>query len=95
MSSERERIMGATSKLLPRGQVTVPQAIRDQARLKPGDLLTFRVTADGTVEIKPVPRLSVDQLVERYPIAGPIDEVNDRDEWEAEAAKDAFSARDA
>lgn len=87
--------MAALSKLLPRGQVTVPRAIRDEAGLEPGDLLSFRVTSDGAVEFKSVPRLTVDQLVERYPIDGPIDEARGREEWEAEVAKDALGTRDA
>lgn len=87
--------MVALSKLLPRGQVMVPRAIREEAGLEPGDLLAFRVTRDGTVEIKPLPHLTVDQLVERYPFDGPIDEAHDREEWEAEAAKDALGTRDA
>ena len=85
----------ALSKLLSRGQVTVPRAIRQQAGLEPGDLLTFRVTDAGTVEIKALPRLTVDELVELYPIEGPIDETVDREQWEAEAANEAFGTRDA
>ena len=87
--------MVAVSKLLPRGQVTVPHAIRRQAGFEAGDTLTFRVTGEGTVEIKALPRLTVAELVKRYPIEGPIDEAADREKWEAEAAKDVFGANDA
>ena len=85
--------MVALSKLLPRGQVTLPKAIRRQAGLRPGDVLTIRVTGEGAVEIKALPRLTVAELVERYPIEGPINEPADRELWEAEAAKEVFGSR--
>ena len=45
------------------------------------------------MEIKALPRLTVAELVERYPIEGPINEPADRELWEAEAAKEVFGSR--
>ena len=86
--------MVVLSKLLPRGQVTLPRSIRREAGFAPGDVLTLRVTGEGTVQIKALPRLTVADLAARYPIDGPINEAVDRECWEAEAAKDVFGARD-
>ena len=41
------------STLTSKGQVTVPQAIRKQLGLHPGDRLAFRLRHDGVVEVVP------------------------------------------
>ncbi len=82
--------MAIFGKVLPRGQVTLPRAIRQSAGVKPGDIVTFQTTAPGTVEIKVLPRLRLADLLARYPIEGPIDEAADRECWQADAAKDVF-----
>jgi AbrB family looped-hinge helix DNA binding protein len=86
--------MAAVSRMLARGQVTVPREIRKATGLKPGDLVTFRATAPDTVELKILPRLTLAEMLDRYRIKGPIHEVADREAWQAEAAKDVFGDRD-
>lgn len=39
--------------LTSKGQLTVPKAIRDQLRLRPGDKLDFVVQVDGRIEVVP------------------------------------------
>ena len=68
-----------TGRVLSRGQVMLPQAIRRAAGFEPGDLLSFRVTAPGTVEVIRLPRLTLEESFERYRITVPVD---DRD-WQA------------
>jgi len=41
--------MSTESTLTSKGQTTVPKAIRDSLRLKPGDRITFTPLPDGTV----------------------------------------------
>jgi bifunctional DNA-binding transcriptional regulator/antitoxin component of YhaV-PrlF toxin-antitoxin module len=82
--------MVALSKLLPRGQVTLPRSIRRQAGFEPGDTLTFRVKDEGVVEVRALPRLTLAEALQRYKIEGPIDEKADREEWQDEAAKDVI-----
>ena len=41
--------MSAESTLTSKGQTTVPKAIRESLRLKPGDRITFTPMPDGTV----------------------------------------------
>jgi antitoxin PrlF len=41
--------MSTESTLTSKGQTTVPKAIREMLRLKPGDRITFTPMPDGTV----------------------------------------------
>jgi antitoxin PrlF len=41
--------MSSESTLTSKGQTTVPKAIRESLRLKPGDRITFTPMPDGTV----------------------------------------------
>jgi AbrB family looped-hinge helix DNA binding protein len=59
--------------VLARGQVTLPREIRRAADLRPGDRVTFRVTDQGTVEIRALPRLTLSEALERFRIEGAID----------------------
>ena len=81
-------------KVLPRGQVTLPRAIRRAAGLKPGDQVIFRATGPGRVEMTVLPRLTLAEALERYRIEGPIDDAADREEWQAVAARDVLGAQD-
>ena len=80
----------AHGRVLARGQVTLPREIRRAARIKPGDVVTFRVIAPGEIEITALPRLSLSEALERYQILGPIDEAADRVQWEVRAAEDVL-----
>ncbi|MBI4493729.1 MAG: AbrB/MazE/SpoVT family DNA-binding domain-containing protein [Chloroflexi bacterium] len=73
--------------------MTLPRSIRRAVGLKPGDVVTFRAVGPGTVEISVLSRLRLADLLERYPIEGPIDEAVDREQWEARAAQDVFGER--
>lgn len=42
-----------TSTLTRKGQTTIPKAIREQLKLKPGDRIGFSVEADGRVHLVP------------------------------------------
>lgn len=41
--------MSSESTLTSKGQTTVPKAIRERLRLRPGDRITFTPMPDGTV----------------------------------------------
>jgi bifunctional DNA-binding transcriptional regulator/antitoxin component of YhaV-PrlF toxin-antitoxin module len=86
--------MVVVGRILARGQVTLPRAIRRATGLKPGDVVTFKATAPDTVEVKVVPRLTLAEMLDLYRIEGPIDEAADREAWQAVAAKDVLGARD-
>ena len=78
----------ALAKVLARGQVTLPREIRRLAGIKPRDSLNVEVLGPGRLQVTALPKLSPRQLRDRYPIEGPIDEVADRDAWQAAAAGD-------
>lgn len=84
----------AIGKVLSRGQVTLPREIRRAASVRPGDTVVFRVTGPGTIELKTLPRLSLDEALERYRIEGPVDLASDRAQWQAQAASDSFGKPD-
>ncbi len=48
------------SAITSKGQATIPKAIRDHLRLKPGDRVKFFVHPDGTVVL--LPKLPVSSL---------------------------------
>jgi len=48
------------SAITVKGQATIPKAIRDHLRLKPGDRVKFFIHPDGTVVL--LPKLSVSTL---------------------------------
>ena len=39
--------------LTTKSQVTLPKAIRDHLRVAPGDAVTFKIGADGSVRVEP------------------------------------------
>jgi bifunctional DNA-binding transcriptional regulator/antitoxin component of YhaV-PrlF toxin-antitoxin module len=80
----------AIGKILGRGQVTLPRDIRRAASVQPGDTVIIRVTGPGTIELKTLPRLTLDEALERYRIEGPVDLASDRPQWQAEAAGDVL-----
>ncbi|MGH2532078.1 MAG: AbrB/MazE/SpoVT family DNA-binding domain-containing protein [Thermomicrobiales bacterium] len=80
----------AVARVQARGQITLPSEIRAAMGIEPGDTLFLRAKGPGLVEIRVLPRLTLDDLIERYPIEGPINEQADREAWQAEAAKDVI-----
>ena len=76
------------------GQISLPIEIQQAVGIEPGDAISIDVTANGTVEIRRLPALTFDDLLERYRIEGPIDEVADREAWQDIAARDVFSSNE-
>jgi AbrB family looped-hinge helix DNA binding protein len=85
--------MVSVGRVQQRGQITLPRAIREALGVQPGNLVMFRATAPHTVEMRVLPTLTLAEMFERYRIEGPIDEASDREQWQAEAAKDVFGER--
>jgi AbrB family looped-hinge helix DNA binding protein len=78
------------ARILARGQVTLPRNIRRDAGLQPGDIVALEVTAPGRVQLRALPRLRLEEALDRYRIEGPIDEAADRAAWQARAAEDTL-----
>lgn len=50
-----------TATLTSKGQITIPKAVRDSLRLRPGDRVTFVLRGDAEAILKPVTK-SVDDV---------------------------------
>lgn len=77
-------------KVLARGQVTLPGAVRRAAGIQAQDVVAFEVIGPGLVEIRRLSRMSLDDALERYRIEGKVDEAVDRAAWEATAATEVL-----
>lgn len=77
-------------KVLARGQVTLPGAVRRAAGIQAHDVVAFAVTGPGTVEIRRLPRLTLAEALERYRIDSPVNEPADRAAWQVQAAADVL-----
>jgi bifunctional DNA-binding transcriptional regulator/antitoxin component of YhaV-PrlF toxin-antitoxin module len=77
------------------GSVSVPERIRAAVEIEPGDLVTFRVTPDGVIEIRTHRLPTLAEAIEWDPILGPIDEAADREAWQDVAAAELFRRMDA
>lgn len=86
--------MTSIAKVQSRGQVTLPSQERKAIGLQPGDTVVVRQTGDQTLELRALPKITLADLIERYPIEGPVDWDVVREEWEAEAAKDFIEGLD-
>lgn len=83
----------ALGKVLSRGQVTLPREIRRAAGVEPGDVVSFEVTDQGTVEIRVLPRLRLSEALARYRIEGAVGDP-DRADWQVAAAEEVVGDRD-
>lgn len=78
----------AMGRILSRGQVTLPPAVREAAGVKPGDTVFVEAKGEGIIEIRVLPRLTLAELLERYHIDEPVDMRAAREEWEEAAAQE-------
>jgi AbrB family looped-hinge helix DNA binding protein len=78
----------ALGRVLSRGQVTLPSAVREAAGVKPGDMVFVEAKGQGIIEIRVLPRLTLAELLERYTIDEPIDMSTAREEWEKATAQE-------
>lgn len=64
--------MTSIAKVQSRGQVTLPNRERKAIGLEPGDTVVVRQTGDQTLELKAIPRMTVQEMVERYGVDGSV-----------------------
>lgn len=82
--------MAGMTRIRSRGQVTLPAGIRTLAGVRSGDSVMFRVIGPGRIEIAAFTPMTLDEMVARFPIEGPVDWNRDRDSWEGDAAGEAL-----
>jgi AbrB family looped-hinge helix DNA binding protein len=74
------------AKVLARGQLTIPQEIREKANLNPGDTVEVDVDETGTIRLRRLPTLSFEEMFERNLVTEPVDWPNLITEAEREEA---------
>jgi AbrB family looped-hinge helix DNA binding protein len=80
-----------TSTLTSKGQITIPQAVRDALGLKPGHKLDFHVLPDGRIEVEVLRQASLEELKSLLPKAKKHLSLEDMDAVIAEASGHARS----
>ncbi len=80
------------TRVQARGQITLPQEVRKEAGIAPGDAVLIEATGPGTVEVRVLPRLTLAETFERYKITEPIGDSWDPEAWYDEAAKDVLGS---
>ena len=59
--SSKHRTQAAYSRFSVKGQTVIPRSVREQLKLKPGDRLRYRMTANGVL-IDKAPAVDADWL---------------------------------
>ena len=80
----------SVARVQPRGQVTVPQEIREACGIVPGTDLLFLPTGPGRFECRVLPpRRSLLELMDRYALEGAAPDIEQlREEMGAELARE-------
>jgi AbrB family looped-hinge helix DNA binding protein len=81
------------TRVQSRGQITLPQEVRKEAGIAPGDAVAIEVTGPGIVEVRVLPKLTLAETFERYKITEPVGDTWDAEVWHDDAAKDVLSRR--
>jgi AbrB family looped-hinge helix DNA binding protein len=79
------------AKVMTRGQVTIPARIRRRAGIRAGDSVTLEVVGPGEVTLKVLPSMSLAEALERYRIEKPVNDREDRADWQDQAAGEVIS----
>ncbi len=77
----------STVRVQARGRVTLPVDIRRRAGIEPGTTLFAHIVRPGEIRLIALPKLTPDELRQRFPIDVEIDWHRDREIAEAEAAQ--------
>jgi AbrB family looped-hinge helix DNA binding protein len=67
--------MKAATRIQERGQVTLPKQLRERAGMKPGDKVFFHYVGPGRIEVCAYPSMTMDEMIERFKIDEPIDDL--------------------
>lgn len=84
--------MADATTMTTKGQVTVPQEIRDRLGLKSGDQMVFTMLSDGTVVMRPKTRRLADLAGSLTRPGQPTVAVEDMNPLEATAGKSSMQA---
>ena len=74
-----------TATVSPKGQVTVPNEVRERMHLRPGDRVEFQLLRDGSAVFR-VMTATVDDLFGAIAYTGPVKSIDEINEGIAQAA---------
>jgi AbrB family looped-hinge helix DNA binding protein len=80
----------AITKVLARGQITIPREIREKVHLDPGDLVRIEPIGADRFVVEVIPTLTVDEILARFHSDEPVDLERLREEGEEEAATEVI-----
>jgi bifunctional DNA-binding transcriptional regulator/antitoxin component of YhaV-PrlF toxin-antitoxin module len=63
--------MSALPKIQAQGQVTLPEVVRAEAGIEPGDVVAFNVLGPGRVELTTLRPMSLEEFIENTVEANP------------------------
>lgn len=80
----------ARSTLQPRGQVTIPKSVREEASMAPGDIVDIRVIGRHRVIMEIIPVRPLEYFWAKFANDEPYDDDEIRNEWQQVAATEAM-----
>jgi AbrB family looped-hinge helix DNA binding protein len=80
----------AFAKVRGQGQLTIPQRVRQEAGIQPGDTVNVYVVGPGQLKVEVVTHLTPTEFFEAYRIDLPMDLDALRREWETLSAEQAI-----
>lgn len=79
------------STLQPRGQVTIPKSVRDEAAMTPGDIVEIRADGLHRVILEVIPVRPLEYFWEKFASDDSYNDDAIRSEWQQEASGEAVS----
>jgi hypothetical protein len=73
--------------------VVLPDSIARAAGVEPGKTLVIETTEPGRIEIRVLPKLTLEEFLGRFRVDAPFDEAAIREAAEDDAFKEAFGHR--
>ncbi len=80
--------MTSRATLQARGQFTIPKDVREAVQIRPGDILFCYVDGPSTIRLEVRPRLTWQEILDRYASDEPVDVETLLRESESDAADD-------
>ena len=85
-----------TARVTTKGQVTIPQRVREQMGIQTGDVLAFVGQEDGTVVVQKLRLPDAGDVQERFALTATAENITEEDvaRWVKEVRAQQFTERD-
>jgi AbrB family looped-hinge helix DNA binding protein len=81
----------ALTKVLARGQITIPREVREKVHLGPGDLVRIETIGLNRFVVEVIPTLTLAEILVRFHSDEPVDMIRLREEGENDAAREVIA----